>query len=130
MNIFKTDSVRIESAERFLEGKWEKEKLINQGETMVLTDCNEIEHDKILNLGSGLDEDGLKGYMVNLITGLGREVVNLAAIPVSGQIIKHDSNHYLVYQVVQSTKFDIAVYVKQLSKTKYNMRIFPRISFV
>jgi hypothetical protein len=120
MDIFRTTlPIHSRIAESFTEGQWKPTQPFNASSGgIILTDVNEMEHDIILNLHDQIDPMGLRGFHVSLIVEQSDfddpSYINLIAIPIPGQIIRHLDHYYLVKQVLQSTSFNIRVYVRKI----------------
>jgi|AACY02.2.fsa_nt_gi hypothetical protein len=120
VEIFRTEDLIVcESGEKFQGGDWLTQMGIKVREGMILAGVTDEEHDGILNMADGLDPLGLRGYIVQLLIDTpdkdDPKEMNLPAIPVKGQVLRHQDRYYLVKLVVQSTSCGVAAFVAKLS---------------
>jgi hypothetical protein len=119
VEIFRTEDIIVcKRGEKFERGDWLEQMGIKVREGMILSEVTDEEHDGILNMADGLDPLGLRGFVVSLIIKNpdrdDPKEVNIPAIPVKDQVIRHQDRYYLVKLVVQSTSCGIAAFVTRL----------------
>lgn len=119
MEIFRTeDVIACKRGEKFQGGDWLEQMGIKVREGMILTQLTDEEHDGVLNIADGLDPLGLRGFVIQLLIDTpdkdDPKEVNVPAVPIKGQVIRHQDRYYLVKLVVQSTSCGIAAFVTKL----------------
>jgi len=81
--------------------------------SIVVTQFDDYEHDRILDICDGLEES-LKGLRANLLISNrkndDRKFINLTIPPTRGDIIRDQDRYYRIDFVLQSTSYSLSVF--------------------